>query len=355
MTDALKRLIADSEQPLSGAGAAIVNGIRNGSLAIRSATVLVPRDALSSSKISFMFETDRGRIEMPYTSRLNEELVRLGVAMSDPDSEAVRIGRLLLDNLRYPDAQFGRHYTDAVLWGVVEERFGRVPAIRAALAEVTQYHPTGDSRFACEAYLRQCIDGVGNEIVLTFRWREPDAFRILAGAVHYMFDQRHHLSARRVLFPRYDSRQVRPADHATEDDQLRGMISGLWLGPHANVPVRPPAFVSAVLPRADTPPTATALTCLDLVRVDTIDPPGRWAWLVLSEAGLYTYSHSSGLTVGETWKFVRWDGDQALVYAVDFDEPLPPEQIVATYGPEAFNRSRQDRNAIQLRLRLMVR
>lgn len=355
MSDALERLIAESEQPLSGPAARFVDGLVSGNTEIRAARVLVPRDVLSREKVVFAFETARGALELPYSPRLNEALIRLGVGMTEPDSEAIRIGKLLLDNLRYPDAQFGRHYTDAVLWEVLNERFGNVEGIRRRLDGITHYSPSGDSRHSCEVYLRQCLEGAGNTLVLTFGWGQAHAAKILSGAVYYVLDMRHHISAREALFPRYE-RPTSENPSTRHDDHVDGMIPGLWLGPREQVPAKPTTLISAVLPRRDVAVSAaTSLTCLDLVRVDAVvRHPGKWAWLVLSEAAVYTYVHTIGLMQNEKWRFVRWDRDRPIQYIASFERPLSPDVIAGAYGDEAFNRSRQDRNAVQLRLQQLA-
>lgn len=134
---------------------------------------------------------------------------------------------------------------------------------------------------------------------------------------------------------------------------IKGMVEGLWLAPYEEaVPLRPPygQASSAVLP----PPgvaieTARQFNCLDLVLVNTINPPGGFEWVVMSEAATYTYSHTIGLNRDEKgWRFVTWRNDRAHVFSAAYAPALVPTSIEGLYGAEAADRARGDRQAVQL-------
>jgi hypothetical protein len=136
---------------------------------------------------------------------------------------------------------------------------------------------------------------------------------------------------------------------------IEGMVEGLWLAPDLEeVPVRPPYVQasSAILPLPGVSvDAAEQFTCLDLVLVPTIDPPGEFEWVVMSEAATYTYSHTIGLNRAETgWRFVAWPANRVHVFEATYAPTVGPAIISALYGPEASGRARRDRAAVQLTL-----
>ena len=140
--------------------------------------------------------------------------------------------------------------------------------------------------------------------------------------------------------------QVLTIDHA-----LPRMIEGVFVGPGQAVGGRPNRFPSAVLPRlsADAANDAT-FECLDLVQVATISPPDDWAWVVLSEAGTYTWGHTIGLNLDEPWRFVTWAFGPPRVYAVAYAPLMDLSEIANSYGPDAAGCARPDYMAVQLTL-----
>lgn len=72
-------------------------------------------------------------------------------------------------------------------------------------------------------------------------------------------------------------------------------------------------------------------------------------WYPLSEAGRYTYLHSSGLIYGERYRFVpRTQPWATEVYeAADYGEFLEPAEVARLYGQEAAARARPDRKTVQ--------
>lgn len=136
----------------------------------------------------------------------------------------------------------------------------------------------------------------------------------------------------------------------TRDDvgrEITGQLSGYWVRPSDEIPAVQPGYrpTGAVLPKAGTS-VGRGFLCLDLVSVD-------YDWLVLSESGMYTYSHSEGLLRGERgWRFVTWRGGQRLVFNATFSERdlLDPLRVQVEYGDAAAGHARRDRRAVQLRL-----
>jgi hypothetical protein len=130
--------------------------------------------------------------------------------------------------------------------------------------------------------------------------------------------------------------------------ELPRMIVGAWIGPgqEVRVPERP---TGGLLPPIASDPDGP---CLDLVQVQTADD---WAWAVLSDAGTDVYQHAIGLSRGERWRFATNARGKTRLYAAEAIAPLPPDQIAARYGDVAAAHARQDRPALQLRLRPITR
>jgi hypothetical protein len=131
------------------------------------------------------------------------------------------------------------------------------------------------------------------------------------------------------------------------------MIPGEFIGPSPNQAVgeRPTRFASAVLPRLSADPERDAsMVCLDLVQVALADTPYDWAWVPLSEAGVYTWGHTIGLNLREPWRFVTWAFGVPRVYQVAYAELLAPGDIAILYGIDAAGSARLDYKAVQLLL-----
>jgi hypothetical protein len=81
---------------------------------------------------------------------------------------------------------------------------------------------------------------------------------------------------------------------------------------------------------------------LDLVFVES-------AWFPMSEAALYTYTHSFGLMGGESWRFVARNTNE--VFEVSMGTLLTKQEVAVRYGREAALRSRPDYKTVQLLVR----
>lgn len=143
---------------------------------------------------------------------------------------------------------------------------------------------------------------------------------------------------------------------ATSSQAVRGdliapehpsQVFGYWFGPGQDPPAAPVGLpTGALLPALGVTFAADVIVCLDLV-------PVRNYWLVLSELGRYTYQHTSGLLLGEQWRFApvrEVAGGWPVLFSVAYDEPLSRAEIVDRYGEDAAARARPDACAVQLRL-----
>jgi hypothetical protein len=99
------------------------------------------------------------------------------------------------------------------------------------------------------------------------------------------------------------------------------------------------------LPRRDTKLDADVVFSLDLVHVQDV-------WLPLSEAGVHTYLHSTGMLSGERWAFATkpTEGSSPVVFDAKFADALSPMAVAGSYGASAAERARPDYATIQLEL-----
>jgi hypothetical protein len=122
-------------------------------------------------------------------------------------------------------------------------------------------------------------------------------------------------------------------------------VSGYWFALHEKTPGKLPTWLptGALLPR-----TGHGLrdggVLLVLVPID-------YVWFPLSERGVYTYAHSSGLVRGEAWRFVPCDAQDTpwpTEYLARMAEPLAWEDVERLYGTEPARRARRDVASMQV-------
>lgn len=110
-------------------------------------------------------------------------------------------------------------------------------------------------------------------------------------------------------------------------------VTGHWFERGERIPdARPTYFPTiAVLPQLGR--TLTSAPCLFLIAVD-------WIWYPLSEVAIHTYSHASDLSSGRRGVFVPSDAEWPTVYGARWGGLLDPEELAASYGPDAAKRAR---------------
>lgn len=130
---------------------------------------------------------------------------------------------------------------------------------------------------------------------------------------------------------------------------IPGQLLGVWFREREPLPSPDLAPTGAILPRRDTKRDAEVVFSLDLVHVQDV-------WLPLSEAGVHTYVHSTGMRSGERWSFVTKpiEGSSPVVFDAKFAEPLSPTVVAESYGASAAERARPDYPTIQLELHRRV-
>jgi len=233
-------------------------------------------------------------------------------------------------------------------------RIARPDVLRSLLAPI----PRGGGRW----YLRMPL--IARFVQLAERLRGKDPLVQAVEARKLLTDQESEVVALGIALPRlstaetfWDEVQQWVIDAlirlpGRDARALDGQLSGSWLGPHDEA--RPHASpTGAVLPpRGVDVARARELTCLDLVQVSTIDPPGDWTWVVLSEAAVDVYQHTTGLARGERWRFVTTVGGVDRTYVARLAPALPHAALVRDYGRDAADRARRDRPAVRLVLSL---
>jgi hypothetical protein len=133
----------------------------------------------------------------------------------------------------------------------------------------------------------------------------------------------------------------------TPAGDIPGQVLGIWIREGEPLPRSEQAPTGGLLPRQGSKLGADQFLALDLVQVQDI-------WLPLSEAGVYTHLHSSGLMAGEPWAFVTkpGDGSAPVVFDATFAaEKLSLVDVGANYGMAAADRARPDYGTMQLQLR----
>lgn len=120
--------------------------------------------------------------------------------------------------------------------------------------------------------------------------------------------------------------------------KIANQIDGYWLRPQQ----APSEAMLVGWPTGSLLVSGDGTMALDLVFVES-------AWYPMSEAALYTYSHSQGLSQGELWSF--WVKETQEILEISLGASLSKTEVAAIYGREAAMRSRADHKTVQLRLR----
>lgn len=120
--------------------------------------------------------------------------------------------------------------------------------------------------------------------------------------------------------------------------KMANQIDGYWLRPQQ----APSEAMLVGWPTGSLLASGDGSTALDLVFVES-------AWYPMSEAALYTYSHSQGLKQGELWRF--WAKDTQEILEISLGASLSKTEVAVIYGREAAMRSRADSKTVQLQVR----
>jgi hypothetical protein len=155
----------------------------------------VSEDPFNTEPPRFSFKAGDGREwRLEWSDRLSDELWQRRIRMTQADHEAARCGMHLTSNMRYSDIRFGVDYSNSVLVEVVRERFGHIQAIADSLALAPTYPPNKEGSFLeCFNYLKHAIDGLGNSLVVEFKYDNQTAFPILAASVWFLVERRFSL------------------------------------------------------------------------------------------------------------------------------------------------------------------
>jgi len=167
-----------------------------------------PLDLLNGLKpyFEFGFNTNSGveKVVQNWMEKIETDFYRAGIQMDSSLSEALRGGTLLLSNMNWPDLQFGRDFTDHVIWDFVNERFGTIEVIRNLLEKIPFNSPRNSASYAeCKNFVSTSINGYGNSLVIQLHYGNDIAFPILVAAVAYMLDLRFSITLRKALYPEH--------------------------------------------------------------------------------------------------------------------------------------------------------
>lgn len=210
MSDALRKLIEESEAPLGPPAVELVALLRSPDTVVTEADFVPPDDLLSSDPPAFVFDLHRRalgaptmRKAVPWSPRLEQEhLWPLRIRMTRPESEALRFGTDLHHRLTYLDILHGKDYVGAVLWEMVHARYSSVDVVAKTLGRITHYPPHRSEHLVqCQAEIGEIFDSYLNTLVLELRYPSELGRRVFIGAVVYMLDRRNMLTIRSALFP----------------------------------------------------------------------------------------------------------------------------------------------------------
>ena len=128
--------------------------------------------------------------------------------------------------------------------------------------------------------------------------------------------------------------------HVTDSPKaIPNLVVGYWYEHVDDAPISPPPYI----------PTGAYLPCDGDARraLDFVDVNG--AWLPLSHAATFTYSHSTGLERGRAQMFVTWSerGNRVDRRVVSITR-VPPPLIAPQYGRDAATLARKDYDAVEL-------
>ena len=134
-----------------------------------------------------------------------------------------------------------------------------------------------------------------------------------------------------------------------EDRVSPRQINGYWFAPWSEKDIgvdRPDyAPTGAIIPETEferiLPGPEFQILALDLVRVDH-------KWWVLSESGVWTYSHSAGAFSNEHWLFVDWVSGRKRIFRLEAIKGVEPARAINEFGAEIRDRIRLDRDAVEL-------
>ena len=201
MEDELTKYLHD-RAPLSREAQAFLQEFDAG-VGVVKAEFWVADDLFSTEPERFHFVTHAREWSLPWSERLTDEVWRRHIRMSTIQDESARCGMHLIGNLRLADTRFGQDYTNSVLVEVVRERFSHIAPIAEALDLAPTYAPykSDNSYVACASYVRDCITGLGNSLVIEFGYEDRQAFSALAAAVWFVLDKRFSLSFLRAARP----------------------------------------------------------------------------------------------------------------------------------------------------------
>jgi len=177
---------------------------------VRNATFARFTDGLRWEPPVYMFRLERGEEtkheKMDWHPDLERVLFEHKIRVETHDQEASRGGHLLLQNLTWSDKTWGKDYTNHVLHEWLSARsalFADSPAFQKVLAQVPAYAPHRSQQYLdCRNYLDNCLSGYANSLVVELNYSGDEARKIFNVAVFQMFNERHHLTALSILFPK---------------------------------------------------------------------------------------------------------------------------------------------------------
>lgn len=139
--------------------------------------------------------------EVDWDSRLNDELLRIGVRAASDENEIKRFGLVLRDRLEEPEERFGDGFFNAVLIEYIDESpFAEEPAISEKRRLIQSYraHREGRSFAECNDAIEAIVVSCARELMELYG-DQRRAERILASALAEYLDERFSITNRQIL------------------------------------------------------------------------------------------------------------------------------------------------------------
>jgi hypothetical protein len=141
--------------------------------------------------------------EFPWTSELEQYLLESRQRMDTLSDEADRFAAILLSNVQFAAAKFGRDFTHTVLVDVLTDRPRY--ALAALLARVGTVKPGRSSRHFhdCARLLGEAVDRLHEIAEIVLKYAPHEAESLMIKALEITLDETFHLSGTDLLFPKH--------------------------------------------------------------------------------------------------------------------------------------------------------
>lgn len=140
--------------------------------------------------------------EVDWDSRLNDELLEMGVPAVSDENEIKRFGLVLRDRLEEPEERFGDGFFNSVLIEYLDQSpFADEPAVMEKRKLIHEYRASRDGRSFtdCSEAIEAIVVRCARELMALYKNDQPRATRILAHALASYLDERFSITNSQLL------------------------------------------------------------------------------------------------------------------------------------------------------------